>query len=202
MLTYFPLIVGKCDFIAPDCLPLCLAAVCNEVEGRNDISKHCQRHNRPDCWVQLAIVYFIGIQYGVVPSYGGITPFVSSKVTIWCWSTITFDEIAPEMACRPVRVQTGEKMVVLRKWFVYLPRQAEAWWGRVPRMDSSSGERFVCHQWQSTLCMRSKAVFLVWKISFCGVEWHSWETASKQAAVPFFLQAPELRPGYLFFGFS
>ena len=53
MLTYFPLIVGKCDFIAPDCLPLCLAAVCNEVEGRNDISKHCQRHNRPECWVQL-----------------------------------------------------------------------------------------------------------------------------------------------------
>ena len=34
-----------------------------------------------------AIVYFIGIQYGVVPSYGGITPFVSSKwwkVIIWC----------------------------------------------------------------------------------------------------------------------
>ena len=79
-----------------------------------------------------AIVYFIGIQYGVVPSYGGITPFVSSKwwkviiwwrsiiwcnpiifakwwkVTIWWRSTITFDEIAPEMACRPVRVQTGE----------------------------------------------------------------------------------------------
>jgi len=53
MLTYFPLTVGKCDFIAPHCLPLCLAAVCNEVEGRNDISKHCQRHNRPECWVQL-----------------------------------------------------------------------------------------------------------------------------------------------------
>ena len=48
MLTYFPLILGKCDFIAPDCLPLCLAAVCNEVEGRNDISKHCQRHNGPE----------------------------------------------------------------------------------------------------------------------------------------------------------
>ena len=34
MLTYFPLIVGKCDFLAPDCLPLCLAAVCNEVENQ------------------------------------------------------------------------------------------------------------------------------------------------------------------------
>ena len=58
MLTYFPLLVGKCDFIAPDCLPLCLAAVCNEVGGRNDISKHCQRHNRPE--FSLAKVTFLG----------------------------------------------------------------------------------------------------------------------------------------------
>ena len=55
MLTYFPLIVGKCDFIAPDCLPLCLAAVCNEVEGRNDISKLCQSVE-----FSLAKVTFLG----------------------------------------------------------------------------------------------------------------------------------------------
>ena len=60
MLTYFPLIVGKCDFIAPDCLPLCLAAVCNEVEGRNDILNIAKGTTDPSVDFSLAKVFFLG----------------------------------------------------------------------------------------------------------------------------------------------
>ena len=50
MLTYFPLIVGKCDFLAPDCLPLCQYAMRLKINFK--ISTEHQILMSTDCvWV-------------------------------------------------------------------------------------------------------------------------------------------------------
>ena len=41
------------------------------------------------------------------------------KVIIWCRSTIFFNVIARAMACRPVRVQTGECKDLIWIWWIY-----------------------------------------------------------------------------------
>ena len=51
--------------------------------------------------------------------YHHIQVLIWWKVIIWCRSTIIFYVIARAMACRPVRVQTGECKDLIWIWWIY-----------------------------------------------------------------------------------